>query len=117
MHQCLYLSLIHIFSLQLQQKIQEALIKAGLTDLEVKTDYDTYIKHIDENQQFWEMLIEQSPKLSAVTPNVDKLRKELSDLEPKTCLLYTSRSGHYIKVVYQYIPTKFRNFGKSSRAA
>lgn len=70
-------------SLQLQQKIQEALIKAGLTDLEVKTDYDTYIKHIDENQQFWEMLIEQSPKLSAVTPNVDKLRKELSDLEPK----------------------------------
>lgn len=39
-------------SLQLQQKIQEALIKAGLTDLEVKTDYDTYIKHIDENQQF-----------------------------------------------------------------
>lgn len=30
------------------------------------------------------MLIEQSPKLSAVTPNVDKLRKELSDLEPKT---------------------------------
>lgn len=40
-------------SLQLQQKIQEALVKAGLTDLDVKTDYDTYVKHIDENPQFW----------------------------------------------------------------
>lgn len=71
-------------SLQLQQKIQEALVKAGLTDLDVKTDYDTYVKHIDENPQFWEMLINKSPKLAAITPNVNKLRKELSDLENKT---------------------------------
>lgn len=71
-------------SLQLQQKIQEALIKAGFTDLDVKTDYDTYIKHIDDNPQFWEMLINNSPKLAAITPTVDKLRKELADLENKT---------------------------------
>lgn len=73
-------------SLQLQQKIQEALIKAGLTDLEVKTDYDTYIKHIDENQQFWEMLIEQSQNFQRLLPMWISCVKNFPTLNQKHCV-------------------------------
>ncbi len=71
-------------SLQLQRKIQSALIKAGLTDLNVKTDFDSYVEHIDDNPKFWELIIEQSPKLAAWCPTVDKLRSELQDMNSKT---------------------------------
>lgn len=71
-------------SLQLQRKIQSALIKAGLTDLNVKTDFDSYVEHIDENPKFWELIIEQSPKLAAWCPTVDKLRTELQEMNSKT---------------------------------
>lgn len=71
-------------SLQLQRKIQSALIAAGLTDLNVKTDYDSYVEHIDENPKFWELIIEQSPKLAAWCPTVEKLRAELAGMNSKT---------------------------------
>lgn len=71
-------------SLQLQRKIQTALISAGLTDLNVKTDFDSYVEHIDDNPKFWELIIEQSPKLAAWCPTVDKLRSELYDMNSKT---------------------------------
>lgn len=71
-------------SLQLQRKIQSALIKVGLTDLNVKTDFDSYVEHIDENPKFWELIIEQSPKLAAWCPTVDKLRTELQEMNSKT---------------------------------
>lgn len=46
-------------SLQIQREVKDALIKAGL-NLPVRTDFDSYVKHIDEKPEFWEMLIEQS---------------------------------------------------------
>lgn len=71
-------------SLQLQNKIQTALINAGLTDLNVKTDFDSYVEHINENPKFWELIIEQSPKLAAWCPTVNKLRAELQGMNSKT---------------------------------
>lgn len=71
-------------SLQLQRKIQAALINAGLTDLNVKTDFDSYIEHIDENPKFWELIIEQNPKLAASCPTMLKLRYELEAMNNKT---------------------------------
>lgn len=71
-------------SLQLQRKIQTALINAGLTDLNVKTDFDSYVEHIDENPKFWELIIEQSPKLAAWCPTVDKLRADIAAMNSKT---------------------------------
>lgn len=74
-------------SLQLQEKIQSALYAAGLTDLDVKTDYDTYINHIDNNEGLWQLLLEQSPKLRASSPTVEKLRSDLTSLDSKTLRL------------------------------
>lgn len=71
-------------SLQLQRKIQSALINVGLTDLNVRTDFDSYVDHINENPKFWELIIEQSPKLAAWCPTVDKLKSELQDMNSKT---------------------------------
>ena len=63
-------------SLQIQREVKEALNKAGL-NLPVRTDFDSYVKHIDEKPEFWEMLIEQSPKLKAAVKDLKKLRAEL----------------------------------------
>lgn len=71
-------------SLQLQRKIQSALHSAGLTDLNVRTDFDSYVEHINENPKFWKLIIEQSPKLAAECPTVDKLRSELQSMNNKT---------------------------------
>ena len=67
-------------SLQLQREIKDALIKAGY-NFTVKTDFDSYVNHIDQQPEFWEMLIEQSPKLKAAVHDVKKLRSELASGE------------------------------------
>ncbi len=64
-------------SLVLQQRISSAIKKANL-NIVVKTDFDTYIEHIKNDQLFWLNLIGTSPQLSAVAPTPDKLVDELS---------------------------------------
>lgn len=64
-------------SLQMQREIKKALSKAGL-DLDVKTDFDNYVSHIENNKAFWELILEQNPKLSSFTPTVDKLLSNLA---------------------------------------
>ena len=58
--------------LQMQGEIKRALINAGI-DIDVKTDYDNYVSHIQSNTQMWELILAQNPKLSSFTPTVDKL--------------------------------------------
>ena len=64
-------------SLQLQREIKSALEEAGIK-INVKTDFDTYIEHINQQPQFWEMLIEQSPKLYSKAPDIKKLKNDLA---------------------------------------
>lgn len=64
-------------SLQIQREIKSALENAGI-DIKVKTDFDTYIEHINQQPQFWEMLIEQSPKLYSKAQDVKKLKSDLA---------------------------------------
>ena len=63
-------------SLQMQREIKLALSKAGL-DLDVKTDFDNYVSHIQNNRAMWELILQQNPKLSSFTPTVDKLLSNL----------------------------------------
>ncbi len=64
--------------LQMQREIKKALLKAHL-DIDVKTDCDNYVAHIRSNRQMWELILEQSPKLSSFTPTVDKLIASLTE--------------------------------------
>lgn len=58
--------------LQMQGEIKRALNNAGI-DVDVKTDYDNYVSHIQNNTQMWELILAQNPKLSSFTPTVEKL--------------------------------------------
>lgn len=58
--------------LQMQGEIKKALLKAGL-DLDVTTDYDIYVSHIQNKRQMWDLILQQNPKLSSFTPTTDKL--------------------------------------------
>lgn len=70
-------------SLQMQGEIKRALLKAGI-DLDVKTDYDNYVSHIQNNRQMWDLILQQNPKLSSYTPNTDVLISNLSDQDSGT---------------------------------
>ncbi len=63
-------------SLQIQREIKLALSKAGL-EMDVKTDFDNYVNHIQNNRDMWELILRQNPKLSSFTPTVDKLLSNL----------------------------------------
>ncbi len=69
--------------LQMQGEIKKALLKAGL-DLDVTTDYDIYVSHIQNNRQMWELILEQNPKLSSFTPTTDKLIANLKGQDSGT---------------------------------
>lgn len=69
--------------LQMQREIKKALLKAHL-DIDVKTDCDNYVTHIQNNHQMWELILEQNPKLSSFTPTVDKLIASLSEQDSGT---------------------------------
>ena len=70
-------------SLQMQGEIKKALLKAGI-DIDVKTDYDNYVKHIQNNLQMWELILKQNPKLSSFTPTTDKLINDLKNQDSGT---------------------------------
>ncbi len=70
-------------SLQMQGEIKKALLKANL-DIDVKTDYDNYVSHIQNNRQMWDLILEQNPKLSSFTPTTDKLIANLKEQDSGT---------------------------------
>lgn len=65
-------------SLQLQSEIKGALKEAGI-DIVVKTDFDSYVEHLDQQPEMWELLLSKSPKLQSVAPDLKKLRSELAN--------------------------------------
>lgn len=69
--------------LQMQGEIKKSLLKAGI-DIDVKTDYDTYVNHIESNRQMWDLILEQNPKLSSFTPTTDKLIANLKEQDSGT---------------------------------
>ena len=70
-------------SLQMQGEIKKALLKAGI-DIDVRTDYDNFVKHIQNNLQMWELILKQNPKLSSFTPTTDKLINDLKNQDSGT---------------------------------
>lgn len=64
-------------SLQMQREIKRALKAAGL-DITVRTDFDMYVQHIDDQPVFWENLISQDARLASVAPDTAKLKQRLS---------------------------------------
>lgn len=67
-------------SLQVQRVVKCALEQAGL-NINVKTDFDTYVDHINQHNDFWSSLIEKSPQLRSVTPDVKKLKRSLAECD------------------------------------
>lgn len=65
-------------SLVLQRSITDALKQANIL-LSVKTDFDSYVEHIEKESDFWESLIKKSAKLKAVAPDVHKLKSLLQN--------------------------------------
>lgn len=70
-------------SLQMQGEIKKALLKAGI-DIDVKTDYDNYVNHIQNNLQMWEIILKQNPQLSSFTPTTDRLINDLKNQDSGT---------------------------------
>ena len=70
-------------SLQMQGEIKKALLRAKM-DIDVKTDYDNYVNHIQNNRQMWDLILEKNPKLSSFTPTTDKLIANLKDQDSGT---------------------------------
>lgn len=70
-------------SLQVQGEIKRALMKAGI-DIDVKTDYDNYVTHIQNNRAMWDLILNQNPKLSSYTPTTDKLIANLQTQDSGT---------------------------------
>lgn len=70
-------------SLQLQRRIMEALSNACI-EITVKTDFDNYIRDIQQDPEFWELLIGKSPQLKSITPTRQKLINDLKGRDTAT---------------------------------
>lgn len=65
-------------SLVLQRNITDALKRSNI-QIAVKTDFDSYVEHIEKEPDFWENLIKKNDKLKAVAPDVQKLKSLLQN--------------------------------------
>ena len=63
-------------SLQVQSAIKKALKAAGI-NITVKTDFDSYLDHIETDTEFWERLIQRNVALQSIAPNLSKLKNSL----------------------------------------
>lgn len=83
-------------SLQVQKAVKEALVKAGL-DITVKTDFDTYVDHVEAQPGFWDLLIRQNVLLASHTPTRKKLLDDLrkNDMGTLDIVKQVLREGKY----------------------
>ena len=70
-------------ALALQTRIQRALQQQGI-ELDIKTDYDNYIQHIEGNADFWDLTIARDAELRSVAPDRKRLTKLLRDCDSAT---------------------------------
>ena len=66
-------------ALVLQKAVTNALRKAGLGELCVPTDFETYVDQIQKNPEIWDHLIENHVQLSSIVANREQLIANLED--------------------------------------
>lgn len=96
-------------SLKLQRAISEALSKAGIT-ITVKTDFDNFVEHINEQPEIWNLLIEKSPQLKSIAPDISKLKQKLQSKDPATfakVMQAQRETGIDIRLAYSKLPDWF----------
>lgn len=78
-------NLTHVSELAplIQTKVVEALERHGI-ECSVDTDYDTLIKHVQENAVIWDDIISRNTELSAIVANRDMLLKKLKGKDQGT---------------------------------
>ena len=70
-------------ALVLQTRIQKALSSNGI-ELDIHTDYDNFIQHIEHNASFWELTIAADGELRSIAPDRKRLVKLLRDCDSAT---------------------------------
>ena len=70
-------------ALVLQTRIQKALQANGI-ELDIRTDYDNYIQHIEHNASFWDLTIAADGELRSIAPDRKRLVKLLRDYDSAT---------------------------------
>lgn len=70
-------------SLAIQKAVKQAL-KAANIDIVVKTDFDNYAEHVEANPELWDIIISKSGQLQSVTPDRQKLIRDLRGQDTNT---------------------------------
>ena len=63
-------------SLQIQREVTRALKVAGIS-VNVQTDFDNYVSHIEAMPGIWDNLIDNNAQLASVAPDINELKLEL----------------------------------------
>lgn len=77
------ISHIEDLSRVLQRVISDALKGAGI-EITVQTDFDILIDHIEKQPEHWAWLIEKSPQLKSIAPDINKLKSKLQSKDNST---------------------------------
>lgn len=78
--------------LQIQLHVCQALTDAKI-DLSVKTDFDNYIAHIEQNPLIWDTIIDSNTELKSYAPDRKKLIKELKDSDASSSILSLAKKA------------------------
>ena len=78
--------------LQIQLHVCQALADAKI-DISVKTDFDNYIAHIEQNPLIWDTIIDSDSELKSYTPDRKKLIKELKDRDASSSILSLAKKA------------------------
>ena len=78
-------NLTHVSELApvVQTKVTDALKKNGI-EMEVDTDYDTLVRHVEEHEVIWDDLIRRNVPLSTIVADREMLLKKLKDKDQAT---------------------------------
>lgn len=96
-------------SLKLQQAISDALNAAGIY-LTVQTDFDNFVDHINEQPEIWQLLIDKSPQLKSIAPDLAKLKQKLQNKDQATfakVMQAQRETGINIRLAYNKLPDWF----------
>lgn len=78
--------------LQIQLHVCQALADAKI-DISVKTDFDNYIAHIEQNPLIWDTIINSDTELKSYAPDRKKLIKELKDRDASSSILSLAKKA------------------------
>lgn len=78
--------------LQIQLHVCQALADANI-DISVKTDFDNYIAHIEQNSLIWDTIIDSDSELKSYAPDRKKLIKELKDRDASSAILSLAKKA------------------------